>query len=194
MKIEIGVPFHEANQNHVIQNSLWGIGSPCMHGKLLDTRFASKAIHTPSVILVKPESSRGSPPCVPLRNAELTAEPARRRRASFLPRSRRPLLAGTPSPFACLNRRRRAPWSAPTCAICPSHLCRTGRLFEPTCSTAGPRTLGAAVRQTLSSPRANGRYALRKGGRVIAPQPGPALPSQQEPADWLSLGIAPDSQ
>ena len=81
MKIEIGVPFHEANQNHVIQNSLWGIGSPRMFA-WETTRFASKVIHTPSVKLVKLESSRGAAVC-PLRNAELTAEPARRRRASF---------------------------------------------------------------------------------------------------------------
>ena len=82
MKIEIGVPFHEANQTHAIQNSFWGIGSPRMlHGKLLDTRFASKAIHTPSVILVKLESSRGAAVCPPFRNAVLIAGSAGRRRA-----------------------------------------------------------------------------------------------------------------
>ena len=82
VKIEIGVPFHEANQNHVIQNSLWGIGSPCMHGKLLDTRFASKAIHAPFRKLIKLESSREvTAECPPFRNAVLIAGSAGRRRA-----------------------------------------------------------------------------------------------------------------
>ena len=161
-----------------------------MHGKLFDSLQRSFILlpWTRQARELSRHRRVSSPQCRADRRASLA--PTR----VISPRSRRPPLAGTPSPPACLNRRRCTPWSAPTCATCSSHLCRTGRLFEPTCSTAGPQTLGAAVCQTLSSPRANGRYALRKGGRVIAPQPGPALPSQQEPADWRSLGIAPDSQ
>ena len=81
MKIEIGVPFHEANQNHVIQNCLWGIGSPRMFA-WESIRFASKVIHSLSVDSSSSRALEDTAVC-PLRNAVLTAEPARRRRASF---------------------------------------------------------------------------------------------------------------
>ena len=74
VKIEIGVPFHEANQNHVIQNCLWGIGSPRMFA-WESIRFASKGIHTPSVDSSSSRALEDTAVC-PLRNAVLTAAPA----------------------------------------------------------------------------------------------------------------------
>ena len=108
VKIEIGVPFHEANQNHVIQNSLWGIGSPRMFA-WETIRFASKVIHTPSVILVKLESSRGAAARPPFCNAVLNAVSAGHRRVPHL---------WADELTSLLDRRRRASWPAPPCAIC----------------------------------------------------------------------------